>query len=175
MSPYTTRVLTYGELPGYQQFGGLHLLPNSEAVVNFDNLQGAAATAEEARLTSLGFVGGAYERLRSSDFPDEALSAVEEFHTPEAATTELARRYQQVQALPASKAIFTPFSVTGIPGARGFDLSSTGSAGHNIAFADGRYFYLLGVGWPAGTINPASRELLAIVAAMYYQRVHATG
>ena len=69
----------------------------------------------------------------------------------------------------------TTFTVPGIPGARGFDASSPQSSGHNIAFAVGSYYYLVGVGWPTTLRNPPSRGQLVAAAQRLYKRVQSSG
>jgi hypothetical protein len=66
----------------------------------------------------------------------------------------------------------TGFTVAGIPGARGFDSSDGRSSGHNIAFAAGSYYYLVGVGWPTVLPHPPSRARLVTAAQRLYKRVH---
>jgi hypothetical protein len=64
------------------------------------------------------------------------------------------------------------FAVPVIPGASGFGGASGGTAGYNVAFADGVYYYLVGAGWPTGTPSPPTRAALVTAAQDLYRRVH---
>jgi hypothetical protein len=120
---------------------------------------------ETARLARAGFAVGAIERL-ASPAGAEGLSITNRFRTSKAARAEVA-----FAATPHAAAKQTRFIVGGIPGARGFDASSAQSSGHNIAFAIGSYYYLVGVGWPTGLENPPSRAQLLAAAQRLYKRV----
>lgn len=67
---------------------------------------------------------------------------------------------------------YTPFEVTGIPGAHGFTLTNTDTSGHNIIFADGPFTYHIGIGWGAQLKDPPTRAQLIAATRTLYKRVH---
>jgi hypothetical protein len=121
---------------------------------------------EAARLARAGFVAGAIEHL-VSPAGAEGLSMSERFRSSKSARAEVA-----FAATPPSGVKQTNFTVPGIPRARGFDNSNAQSSGHNIAFAVGSYYYLVGVGWPRGLPNPPPGAQLVTAAQRLYKRVH---
>ena len=66
----------------------------------------------------------------------------------------------------------TFFTVTGIPGAVGFEQVGPQGAqgGRNIGFALGPYFYLVGAGWQKGAKNAIPRSTLRAAALLMYKR-----
>ena len=56
--------------------------------------------------------------------------------------------------------------------ASGFALSSGHASGYNVAFADGRYLYLLGIGFSGDSAQPRSKTQLLAAARALYRRVH---
>jgi prepilin-type processing-associated H-X9-DG protein len=58
--------------------------------------------------------------------------------------------------------------VSGIPGARGF--GEPGSA--NVAFADGRFFYLVGAAYPPGSAAAPSRGEVVAAAKHLFTRLN---
>jgi hypothetical protein len=91
--------------------------------------------AETAMLRRDGFQMAAREELTNGGAP--GLSIVEQFRSPQAARDALAFEVSQSKASGG----YTPFQVSGIPGAAGFSL---GGSGIDIAFRDGPYYYLVG-------------------------------
>jgi len=161
------RVLRAGDLSGFAPQGRRTLGINVESWVAEEGLPPGEATAEKARLNSLGFISGVRERLAPSGVaPGEAISIVVRFRTPVAARTDLAREVQMGQARGAA-----PFAVSAIPGARGFGGSTGGNTGYNVAFADADYYYLVGAGFPAGSPGAPSRGALVLAAQRLYARV----
>ena len=69
------------------------------------------------------------------------------------------------------KFTYAAFRVSGIPGARGYHLTSPGGAGDNVLFADGPFVYFVGFGWSAKTKNMPTRAQLIAAAARVYKRV----
>ena len=63
------------------------------------------------------------------------------------------------------------FAVAGIPGAVGFEQTGA-SGGRNVAFADGRFYYLVGDGWNNSAKDAVPRATLIAAATKLYQRVH---
>jgi hypothetical protein len=111
-------------------------------------------------------VAGAVEHLMSRAGA-EGLSVVERFRSSKSARAETA-----FAATPQPGAKQTDFTVPGIPGARGFDISSAQTSGYNIAFGVGSHFYLVGVGWQTALPHPPSRAKLVTAAQRLYKRVH---
>lgn len=88
-----------------------------------------------------------------------------------AALNQLADAYSRASRAPVRKAgHFVPFKVPGVPVARGWDYTGNGSAAHNAAFADGPFFYLVGVS--TGPKEPSRRAFAGAVQS-WYERVHA--
>ena len=54
----------------------------------------------------------------------------------------------------------------------GFGGSSGGTTGFNVAFQSGRYYYLVGAGYPTGAPNMPSRAAVILAAQRLYARVH---
>jgi hypothetical protein len=112
-------------------------------------------------------VAGAIEHL-ASPAGAEGLSVADRFRSSKSARAEVA-----FAATPQPGVKQTDFTVPGISGARGFDDTLSGqSSGHNIAFAAGSYYYLVGVGWPTVLPHPPSRAQLVTAAQRLYKRVH---
>ena len=63
------------------------------------------------------------------------------------------------------------FRVASIPGARGLGSSKGRVGGLNVLFADGRFVYLVGVGWNNAKNRPTRAQLIA-AATHLYRRVH---
>jgi hypothetical protein len=159
-------VLRRGELPG---FSTQSAVSTATAATRFASDEGIAADKvqkEAARLARVGFRSGAIEHLMSPAGA-EGLSVVERLRSPGSARAEVA-----FAATPQPGTQQTDFAVPGIPGARGFDSSGAQSSGHNIAFAVGSYYYLVGAGWPSVVQHPPSRAQLVTAAERLYKRVH---
>jgi hypothetical protein len=133
----------------------------------------AQAASETAALQRLGFVGGLSQHLMANDGSShEGLLVVEQFGSPTAALAEVIRQYaQQTKPMPGGRV--TTFAVPGIPGARAYKASSAQFGGYNLLWADGRYYYLVGAGWPGSDPHPPSRSLVVTAAQHVYQRDHA--
>jgi hypothetical protein len=63
------------------------------------------------------------------------------------------------------------FTVTGIPGAVGFEQVAPPQGGRNIGFSLGPYLYLVGAGWQNGTKNSIPRSALRAAALLVYSSV----
>jgi hypothetical protein len=160
-------VLRPGELPGFTRQGPVATATSAAKFAVREEVppDPTKVRIETARLARAGFVVGAIERV-ASPAGAEGLSVTDRFRTSKSARAEVA-----FAATPHGAAKQTSFTAPGIPGARGFDASSAQSAGHNIAFAIGSYYYLVGVGWPTGLQNPPSRAQLLAAAQRLYKRV----
>jgi len=125
--------------------------------------QGDAALAAELR--RLGFVAGLAEQLTTPGNSNRfGLSQVVQLSS--AANPAAALKYYYTSNGP-----WTHFTVTGIPGAVGFEQSAGGQGGRNIGFALGRYFYLVGDGWQNGAKNAIPHSALEAAALLLYNRV----
>jgi len=119
----------------------------------------------EAKVRALGFVAGVAEQLTTPGNQNRfGLSMVVQVSS--AANAKAALRYDYTSIGP-----FTLFTVTGIPGAIGFEGSSGGQGGRNIGFTIGPYFYLVGAGWQNGAKNAIPRATLQAAALSLYKHV----
>ena len=159
--------------PGYQQ---PQLFTSARTWVQGDTaLTVAEADALVARLKSEGFVALLNEPLGSPTAGQDAASWVMQLGSAAAARAELAANVRDAASTsnpPVST--FTPFSVSAIPGARGYHLGGTGgqAIGDNIAFADGPFLYAIGDGWETTLKSPPPRSALIEAATRLYKRVH---
>jgi hypothetical protein len=161
-----------GELRGYIRSAAVTRATGAAAWAARAGLAPSAAAKETSRLEAFGFVAGASVGLQPYG-QGAGLSLVEQFQTPQDARLELKYQYQtasySVDHVPVT---VTPFGVPGIPGAKGFDISSPGSAGHNVAWNDGVFYYLVGVGWPrTRRVHVPSRAQVIAAAQRLYRRV----
>jgi prepilin-type processing-associated H-X9-DG protein len=120
---------------------------------------------EVARLRKIGFVAGVDENLITPANPDRyGLSSVQQFSSAAGAKSQLAH-------LLSAGGPWQYFSVSGIPGARGFDSAGSTSGGRNVAFVDGDYLYAEGAGWQGGSNFAVSRSAVSAAARLIYHRV----
>ena len=156
--PLTQRVLKGG------QFAGMK--PSSPPTV----IRSAAAFAQRdttlaPRLPQLGFVAAVAEELITPGNPNRyGLGMVVQLSSAANAKAALKTQY-------ASNGPWTMFTVTGIPGAVGFEQVAPPQGGRNIGFALGPYFYLVGAGWQNGAKNAIPRSALQVAALLIYNRV----
>lgn len=123
--------------------------------------------SETSRLDRLGFVAGASEQLTGSGGLG-GVSLVEQFRSAGAARAEMAAEVQRVKNNDGG--YYSPFPVTGIPGARG--LGENGSPpGINVAFTSGDYYYLVGEQPPS--VTAGAEHSLNAAAQHLYQRLKA--
>ena len=132
----------------------------------------AQAASETAALQREGFVGGLAQHLMATDGTGhEGLLIVEQFGSPASARADAMRQYaQQTKPMPGSQV--TTFTVSGIPASRAYKTTGAQFGGYNILWADGRYYYLVGAGWPGSDPHPPSRALVVTAAQHVYQRDH---
>jgi hypothetical protein len=153
--PLTKRVLAFAGMKP----AGAPTVVRSAAVF----ASGDAALVGELR--RLDFVAGVAQQLSASANPNRfGLSQVVQLSSPANATAAL--RYYHTSNGP-----WTLFTVTGIPGAVGFEQSAGGQGGRNIGFAVGAYFYLVGDGWQDGAKNAIASSALQAAALLLYNRV----
>ncbi len=157
-------VLRAGEMPGLVPQGQPTLSTSAQSSVAEDEPDQRAS--EAASLKALGFVAGLEEHLAPSTggvANEGGLSVVEQFRSAQGASGEIAAQLKQ--ALRRGESAFT---VSGIPGARGFGYhGSTTDA--NVAFAVGPYYYL--VGFSTGGAGGPTRAQLIAAAQSLYRRV----
>ncbi len=141
---------------------------SAQAWITGSGLSPAAQRAEAARLRQLGFKQAAAENLTTPGNSNRyGLSSVEEFSSHKSAEAELVNRTgPHSQGAPWSY-----FRVTQIPGARGFQAQGGTQGGRNIAFVDGPYYYVVGVGWQ-GMANAVPVPKLIAAAIILYHHVH---
>jgi hypothetical protein len=154
--PLTQRVLAFaGMKPG-----------SAPTVVRSAGAFASGDPTLAAKLRRLHFVAGVAEQLTASGNPNRfGLSQVVQLST--AANAAAALKYYRTSNGP-----WTLFTVTGIPGAVGFEQSAGGQGGRNIGFAIGSYFYLVGDGWQNGAKNAIPSSALQAAALLLYNRVH---
>jgi hypothetical protein len=155
--PLTQRVLKAG------QFAGMK--PSSPpTLIRSDSAYFPGAQALESRMRKLGFVAAVVEQLITPGNPNRyGLSQVVQLSS--AANAKSALKYYYTSNGP-----WTRFTVTGIPGAVGFEQLGP-QGGSNIGFALGPYFYLTGDGWQNGAGNALSHATLQAAALLIYSRV----
>ncbi|MGH2850844.1 MAG: hypothetical protein ACRDLP_09530 [Solirubrobacteraceae bacterium] len=118
-----------------------------------------------AELRHLQFVAGVAEQLQAPGNPNRfGLSQVVQLSSAANATAAL--RYYHTSNGP-----WTVFTVSGIPGAVGFEQSAEGQGGRNIGFVVGRFFYLVGDGWQNGAKNAIPSSTLQAAGLRLYNRV----
>lgn len=167
-SPLIQGVVRKGELAGMAASPAPSVVNNLSTWVAGDQLGPQAAAAEVARLRRLGFVAGISENLVTPHNQNRyGLSLLEEFKTHSGAEAEFAHATGPL----ATGGPWTHFTVSGIPGANGFDAIGPSNSGRNIAFVVGSTYYLEGAGWQAAASNAVSRAQVAAAATLIYKRM----
>ena len=162
--PLQERVLGPGELSGFSINGPPEVARSAKAwlrPVTPGEFRAAAA------LKARGFVVGAREYLTGSNA--QAVSDVMEFKTARGARVALA---QFVVGVRAGSYSLTRFSVPGVPSAQAAATSAVNRKAFNIAFADGRFWYLVSVGYPPEAGKHPTRAIVVAAARALYRRVH---
>jgi hypothetical protein len=163
------RVLVAGELSGLTPQGRRILGISAASWVVEDQVPAGQRAREAARLRRLGFVAAVREPLVGvNGSQGGGLSIVEQFRSPAAAQQQLAAEIK-LSTAPGIHA--TLFTVPGIPGARGFELSGPAGAGSNVEFTKGSYYYLVGAAQPPN--GPSARASVIAAAQHLYARVPA--
>ena len=156
--PLTQRVLKAGQFAGMKPSSPPTVIRSAAAFAQSDTTLGA-------RLRQLGFVAAVAEQLMTPGNPNRyGLSMVVQLSSAANAKAALKAQY-------ASNGPWTLFTVTGIPGAVGFEQVAPPQGGRNIGFALGPYFYLVGAGWQNGAKNAIPRSALQAAALLTYNRV----
>ncbi len=171
--PLRARLLKRGEFAGFRPEPGLAQYTTAKLWVQADPQLTASQSANElARLRREGFRGLDQEFLTRGAVKGAGVSWVMRLGSRAAARTELAasiKGYKKEDT--AIGASFSPFAVSGIPGARGFELSGSGQVGDNVFFTDGPFLYLIGAGWAMSDKKPPTRAGLIAAANNLYKRV----
>jgi hypothetical protein len=178
--PDPRRLIAQGELQRFL------VLPTSYVYASAERWaaspDAAAARPSVTRLHREGFVTAWSNRLRAWHGVNDiyplkpgwrGVSAAVELATPDAASHELLAMVHDAQTAYPATAIehYRPFPVDGVPGAHGFFV------GHEtrIAFASGRFVYVLGIGWGPGaralTVPPYATTRLDRAAQTHFKRV----
>lgn len=168
------RVLRAGEFKGYKP-AQTTLFKSPRTWLSSDTgLTRTQIAARTARLRRAGFAALLIERLISTRARDRAgLSWVLQLSSARAARAELTAAVKDSVAFGRrSRHRYAAFRVTGIPGARAFRLTTPGSVGDNVMFADGRFLYLVGAHWDPFTTRVPARAPLIAAAKTLYRRVH---
>ena len=156
-------VLLAGDLKGFVPQG--YRAPSTSVESWVAEFPPERRASEAARLKALGFVAGIGEQLGPGNGIEgnkEAVSLVEQFRSAHGATGEVANQVKLALARGEST-----FAVAGIPGARGFGVSTTSHPDANVAFPVGAYYYLVGF-----SSSAAKRSQLITAAQRLYRRVH---
>ncbi len=173
--PLSARVLRAGEFKGFRPAQTTLYKKARNWISDGTGLTRTQVAARTVRLKRGGFVALLSERLiATSGVRDRAaLSWVMQLGSARAARTELAAAVRDSAADGRRTGHrYVAFRVSGIPGARGFRLTSPGSAGERVMFADGPFVYLVGTAWDPFTNHPPARVKLLAAARTLYRRVH---
>jgi uncharacterized membrane protein len=126
------------------------------------------ASAEEARLSKLGFVRGGREDLTGGPTnTTDGLSLVEQFGTAKEAQSEVDYEANLFKTGNSGAQVKT-FAAPGIPGARGYAELGPGGSGINLGFAKGTYAYVVGQILPStSSYNDRLAKLIAAAQHLY--------
>jgi hypothetical protein len=136
--------------------------------------QSTRAARETERLQRLGFVAGVDEHLHGR-YPvaAEVVSVVEQYRSAAGARAELAYQYKQsTNTTPGSRVRLTRFAVGGIPSAVGFEVDDAHTTGINVMFTNGRFFYVLGSGFPHRAYGAPTQQMMIAGAGSMYTLVN---
>jgi hypothetical protein len=168
--PLRDRLIRQGDFPGFRPESRTHSFKTPKAwVASGPHTPAAQMSADIARLHKEGFVAVLSEFLDRGSERGSGLSWVMQLGSATSARAELKVDLTENKA---RGGFFKPFSVPAIPGARGYRVSSGGSGGENVYFADGPFLYLVGQGWSSTDTNPPSRAGLIAAVTTLYKRVH---
>jgi hypothetical protein len=166
------RVVQAGELIGFEPDGLPQIARSADAWANLDTLPRKQLAREVARLRRLGFVAGIGQYFSRGGRERQAISIAMQVRSAQAARAEVADWYEDQKTSLQPDQRFVPFAVPGIPGARGVDLHSPGlGGGHNIAFADGPFFYVVAAAYQGSEQRSRIRAEGIAAATDLYSRV----
>jgi hypothetical protein len=120
-----------------------------------------------AQLRDNGFVGGLRERLVSKGSTARALSIVAQFTSHSGAQRELDAEFDLART---SATHFHSFHVTGIPNARGYDVSAGTSSRVTVSFVTGRFQYVVHIAAATPAQIGVLRARVLAAAQGLYQR-----
>lgn len=161
------RMLVAGDLPGLAPRGRRSIGINAAGWVAEQGLPAAEREKRVRTLERLGFMKAVSERLTPSpETGPEALSVAIKFRSPRSARIYVRDELRSSRAHGARA-----FTVTGIPGAKGFGGKFGPTVGYNVAFARRDFYYLVGVGYPAGASGAPTRQQLITAARRLAARV----
>jgi hypothetical protein len=161
------RTLLVSDLPGFKVDTPPTLLRSANAWLNCKQ---SHRYKDAAALQARGFVAGAREHLyltRAGLYAADASSDVIQFKSPQGALANLN------ETMPSGgTGGLKPFTVPGIPGARGAATTGVNSNGLLVAFVDGRFSYFLGVAYLPHSAKHPTRASVVAAAQALYRRVH---
>jgi len=161
------RTLLASDLPGFKVDIPPEIFPSTDTWLK---VKDSGQYKESAALQARGFVAAAREHLylttKAGLYAADATSAVIEFKSRQGALATLS------EIIPSGNAGMKPFTVPGIPGARGAAIAGVNSNGFAIGFVDGRYSYLVGVLYPPNSAKHPTRASVVAAAQALYRRVH---
>lgn len=163
------RVLRASELPGFKVDGQLEVAGSAQA---WDCVKESGRYKDAAALQARGYVAGAREhfyRLQAGVHTADAYSDVIEFKTPGGAAEHLG---QTITDMRSGSAGLKQFAVPGIPGAQAAATAAATTNSFTIAFADGRFWYLVSMLYPPNATNHPTRASAIALARALYRRVH---
>ncbi len=166
-SPLAQRLLQPGELAGVAPGGPPQVLDSASAFAS-GRVSTTEVVREAARLRRLGFVVASVQLFRRGGVEAQGVSVAVQLGSAEAARAELSHAHATMKAsvLPPGKSV--PFTVPGIPGARGVDLVTPGiGGGQNILFADGSFFYLVAAAYGSPQRLQIREEVITAASALY--------
>jgi hypothetical protein len=172
--PLSARLIQPGEFAGLLALPGQSttLYKNPKQWVSVDtSLTSAQASVRIARLRREGFVAVLSRQLGTpTPEPWGGLSWVMQLRSAASARAEVAANAREAASASKPPRTYTAFRVSGIPGARGYHLTSSGGVGDNVVFADGPFVYFVGFGWTGRPRNRPTRAQLLAAATKLYKR-----
>jgi hypothetical protein len=167
------RLIRAARFPGFHRFATPAVTRDPERWEAKAGLVGSELRHATDRLTRLGFVAGGRETLAPHYRSQvEIVSTVEEFRSSEGAKAELAGAHAQPRARGVRPEVTEhEFPVPAVPGARGIETKAPFSKRQSVAFAAGRFFYLVTVTAPSGGGKPPTRQHLIASSTAWYHRV----
>jgi urease gamma subunit len=170
----SARVLRSGEFQGFKPAQTTQFRRVRDWITDDTGLTRSQVAARTVRLKRAGFVALLSEHLMATSGVRDraAVSWVMRLGSAQAARREVTAAVRDAMADGKERGHrYVAFSVEGIRGARGFRLTSPGSAGDNVMFADGPFVYLVGTKWDPFTRRPPPRANLVAAARTLYKRV----
>jgi hypothetical protein len=158
------RFIVAGELSGFAPRGEPKFVTNVQTWATETTPHKSEEGKVLARLKALGFVAAGRQPLYGTSSGVEGVSVVEQFGSAQSALAEVAH---SPGIPPPPGGDVTLFRVPAIPTAKGFKITGKEGSGSNVAFAKGRYYYV--VGEASGEVS--ARAGLIAAAQHLYRRV----